>query len=247
MVLRFRLIDFKLFLTFCYTHRPRHLQLCAWSIEGRRVAESVYAGSWAAGPGEKTPRDPPLSGRYCRNETAEVRHAHSRVTQPAFSCCNWGGFLPSLNSVIMFTVAAEVLLSVAFSFLLFCDLSPLGLPQQQICYCQIHYMQHSLFIIYKLLYWFELWMWVTLMNLRCVFLQYREQLCIRRSLKGCRECPAEVPLFLSRSQNTQWPGGGCLRLGHSQLLGRPPHTGQCACVWIFFRVDADTDFFFHQP
>lgn len=80
MVPRFRLIDFKLFLTFCSAHRSRHLQLCAWSIEGRRVAESVYAGSRAAGPREKTPRDPPLSGRYCRNETAEVRHAHSNAS-----------------------------------------------------------------------------------------------------------------------------------------------------------------------
>lgn len=132
----------------------------------------------------------------------------------------------------MFTVAAEVLLSVAFSFLLFCDLSPLELPEQRICYCQIHYMQHSLSIIYRLLYQFEIWMWVTLMNLRCVFLQYREQLCIRWSLKGCWECPAEVPLFLPGSQNTQWPGGGRLRLGHGQLLGRPPHTGQCAYVWM---------------
>ena len=96
---------------------------------------------------------------------------HLRVIQPAFSCCHWGDFHPSLNSVIMFTLAAEVLLSAAFSFLLFCDLSPLELPQQQICYCQIHYMQHSLFIIYRLWYWCELWMWVTLMNLCCVFLQ----------------------------------------------------------------------------
>lgn len=61
------------------------------------------------------------------------------------------------------------------------------------------------------------------MTVLCV--QYGEQRSVRQCISGCGGSLAKVPLFLSGSENTQRPRGGCLWLGHSQLLGRPPQTG----------------------
>lgn len=59
-------------------------------------------------------------------------------------------------------------------------------------------------------------------------MQFGEQLGIRQGLSGCGGSAAEVPLLLSGSKNPEWPGRGRFRLGHGQLLGRPPKTGLCA-------------------
>lgn len=61
--------------------------------------------------------------------------------------------IPSLNPVIVFALAVKVLLSVAFSIRLFCDLSLHELYCQSSEYVTVKpIIYDSLFIIYGLLY-----------------------------------------------------------------------------------------------
>lgn len=102
-----------------------------------------------------------------------------------------------------------------------------------ICYRRIDYIWRSLFIIYGLLYWFELWMWISLINF--CWKQHGEQSGVRQGLWGSGGSPGKIPLFLSGGETTQEPGGGRLWLGHSQLLGWPPQTG-LALSWLLLNV-----------
>lgn len=213
-------------------------------MEGRGVSESMHAGGWAVDPKEKTPRDPSVSGSYCRNEATEVWHAcknththiaiityntciHKNVTQQVPSCWHWGERIPSFYSDMCFPPAAVELLSAATWFISTWTASAANML-----------LSKSLYRVSLLFMGFCIDLnngcESLSMNLCCVCVQYREQLGIRQGLSGCWGSPEKVPLFLPGCKNTQRPGGGLLRLDHGQLLGRPPCTGQYAfaCIQI---------------
>lgn len=219
-------------------------------MESRRVSERVHGGGWGDCPQRKSSRDPTLSGSHSRNEAAGVCCTSLDIfmikprkecflktpTVNSFSCWHCLAYLLSKSWNCVCIGSANI--AIFLQPFVFAHLSPQELPGQWIGYCQSHYAQYNVYIIYGLLYWSDLWTWLTHTFVPCVpavlWIAQHQRTYFRLWRTPCGAPPSPIREQESSVGRKRVPSGGSQSTTWMIVSNRSvcahQHTGPCTFV-----------------